>query len=362
MKIAFPHMGRAAIPLKGLVDRLGLEPVIPEKPHRHSLELGIRHAPEFVCLPFKSTLGDFIDALERGADTLAMVCGMWACRFGYYGRVQHQILRDLGYEFDSILIGKEDVGAILGKLRSSVNGRVAGRLAGALAIFSAKARAVDEWEWAVRRLRPRERVQGETDMLLEPFWKRLDETGSLSTVRDLRREAREALASVELVDNVPLKVALLGEVYMTLEPNLNLELERMLGELRVEVIPALTVYRWLLKPLHIDPRLDWSEYWARRQARPYIRYSLGGEEHWTIAGTMRAARTGLDGVIHVYPLTCMPENICRTILPRVRQKYDVALLDLCFDEHSSPVGIHTRLEAFCDLMSRRRADPGLPGR
>ncbi len=358
MKITFPHMGRAYIPIQGMLDKAGLDSVVPDRPHRRGVELGARYAPEFVCLPFKSTLGDFINGLEKGADTLAMVCGMWACRFGYYGRVQHQILRDLGYEFDSILIGKDDLKTVFGKLTSAMPRKRRWRLVfAAIAMLKARARIVDEWEWDARRMRPLERIAGSTDELLADFFDRLEKASDRRSLRRLRREAAEALQTVQLCeDRRPLKVALLGEVYMVLEPNLNLELERLMGELGMEVYPALTLYRWLLKPFRVlDLRLELTEAWARRVSRPYVRYVLGGEEHWTIAGTIRAAKRGYDGVVHVYPLTCMPENICRSILPKVTAQYDIPMLDLCFDEHSSPVGIRTRLEAFGDLLERRRA-------
>ncbi len=364
MKITFPHMGRAYIPIQGLLEKAGLETVVPARPHRRGVELGARYAPEFVCLPFKSTLGDFIDGLEKGADTLAMVCGMWACRFGYYGRVQHQILRDLGYEFDSILIGKDDLMTVLRKFISAMpKKKRLRRIVAAIVMFRARARLVDEWEWQARRMRPVERISGSADEVLSAFFTRLETAPNLRSVRRLRREAMKALAKVPLrEDRRPLKVALLGEVYMVLEPNLNLELERGMGELGMEVHPVLTTYRWLLKPFRIlDPRIELTEAWARRVSRPYVRYVLGGEEHWTIAGTIQAAKRGYDGVVHVYPLTCMPENICRSILPKVTEKYNIPLLDLCFDEHSSPVGIRTRLEAFGDLLERRRSSTPAAG-
>jgi predicted nucleotide-binding protein (sugar kinase/HSP70/actin superfamily) len=50
----------------------------------------------------------------------------------------------------------------------------------------------------------------------------------------------------------------------------------------------------------------------------------------------------------------MPENICRAILPRVEADYNIPVLNLCLDEHASPTGIATRLEAFVDLLRERR--------
>jgi len=50
----------------------------------------------------------------------------------------------------------------------------------------------------------------------------------------------------------------------------------------------------------------------------------------------------------------MPENICRTILPRIEKEFDIPVLNLCLDEHASPTGMATRLEAFSDLLNARR--------
>jgi predicted nucleotide-binding protein (sugar kinase/HSP70/actin superfamily) len=49
-------------------------------------------------MPFKYNLGNFIEALDKGANVLLQAGG--GCRYGYYAEVQEQILRDMGYEFN----------------------------------------------------------------------------------------------------------------------------------------------------------------------------------------------------------------------------------------------------------------------
>ncbi len=360
MKIAFPHMGNAYIPLKSLVQHMGVEAVVPERPNRSTLERGARHAPEFVCLPFKVTLGDCMNALERGANTMAMVCGMWACRFGYYAYVQHLILRDLGYEFESLLIGREDPRAVLEKVRAAVGRRRLLRLPGAFAMLRAKAGAVEELECLARRIRPREKTPGSADALMQHYLGRLDDADSLRGVRQLRAEQREAMQAVPLVNGGGvLRIRIVGELYVLLEPSLNFDLVKRLGtRFGVEAQPVLSTYRWLLSPLWLDPLLHVSSSRARRVSRAYLPYVLGGEEHMTVTGTLDAPGDGFDGVIHAYPLTCMPENICRTVLPHISQRNGIPILNLCFDEHTSTVGTVTRLEAFVDMLRSRRARSG----
>ncbi len=354
MKIAFPHMGNAYIPLKALVERLGAEAILPPKPNRVSLQLGTRFAPEFVCLPFKVNLGDNLRALELGADTLAMVSGTWACRFGYYGRIQHQILRDLGFEFDSMLLGRDGLRSVYDKFRPHIRGNPVRAWAGAVRILHAKASAVDQLEKKAREVRPFEIKKGTASRALERSLVKLESANTVSETRTARQEGLGLIDRTEQDrDRELLHVAMLGEIYAVLEPSLNFDMERKLGEMGVGTHPALSVYNWLMRPLKLDPRIIWEEYRARRRTRPYLPYVLGGEEHHTISSTILSASRGYHGVIHLYPFTCMPENICRTVLPTLERDLDIPILNLCLDEHASSAGVATRLEAFVDLLRER---------
>jgi predicted nucleotide-binding protein (sugar kinase/HSP70/actin superfamily) len=62
----------------------------------------------------------------------------------------------------------------------------------------------------------------------------------------------------------------------------------------------------------------------------------------------------VDGIIHVFPFTCMPELVAQTILMKVQKDLDIPILTLILDEHTAPGGVETRLEAFIDLLERRR--------
>lgn len=354
-RIAFPHMGNAYIPLKGLVEELGLEAVVPPRPNQHSLKRGIRHAPEFVCLPFKVTLGDCLAALDMGADTLAMVCGMWACRFGYYGRIQHLILRDLGYSFQSLLIGREQIREALDALKKAVGKGWRRKLARALLLFRFKAWAVDELERMANWVRPREAERGTADSILGEYLSRVEDASTLMGLRNNVEEGKRALLSVPLAGEPQAKVRIVGELYVLLEPALNLDLVRRLAwNWRVEAVPVLSTYRWLLHPVWLDPKLNLQSHAARRATRPYLPQVLGGEEHMTLAGALTARRDGFDGIIHALPLTCMPENICRTVLPDLCGRLDLPLLTLVFDEHTSTAGLDARLEAFTDLLLAKK--------
>ncbi len=357
MRVSTPHMGNAYIPLSALLSNLGAEVIVPPRPTRRSIDMGALHAPEFVCLPFKINLGDSLRALELGADTLAMVSGTWACRFGYYGRVQHRILRDIGYEFDSILLGRDGILPVYKKFSETARGSLPRAWVHAFRAFRRKALAVDALEKASRLIRPYERDRGSSSIALAGGLELVHDAFTLKEINAASDEAMALMRDVEVEENDRplLHIAVVGEIYTVLEPALNFDIDRKLGEMGIMSHPVMSVYKWLFRPLKTDPRITVEERLARKTARPYVAYVLGGEEHQTISGTIRAARNGHDGVIHLYPFTCMPENICRTILPRVEEEYEIPVMNLCLDEHASPTGIATRIEAFVDLLKQRRS-------
>jgi len=110
MKVSCPHMGHLHWMLDDLFERLGVDYVKPPPTTTKTLTIGAKHSPEFACLPLKINVGNFVEALELGADTLIMAGGHGPCRFGYYGIVEERILRDLGYDFKFIMLEPFDDG------------------------------------------------------------------------------------------------------------------------------------------------------------------------------------------------------------------------------------------------------------
>ena len=108
MRITFPHMGNSYIAISSLLKELGLDVVVPPPCSKRTLELGIRYSPEFVCLPFKINLGNYLEAMDQGAEAILMAGGWGPCRFGYYAQVERDILQDLGREFNMVIIEAPD--------------------------------------------------------------------------------------------------------------------------------------------------------------------------------------------------------------------------------------------------------------
>ena len=97
--ISFPHLGNYYIAFEYfLSNATKWKVIVPPDTTKKTIELGAKYSPDFVCVPFKYNLGNYIEALEKGANVL--IQGGGCCRYGYFGELEEKILRDLGYDFE----------------------------------------------------------------------------------------------------------------------------------------------------------------------------------------------------------------------------------------------------------------------
>lgn len=110
MVITFPHMGKVYISVKALFDDLRVRTVIPPPISKKTLEIGTKLSPEMACLPLKINMGNYIEAIKEGADTIVLTGSCGPCRFGYYGVVEKDILKDLGYDIEVVILDAPKTG------------------------------------------------------------------------------------------------------------------------------------------------------------------------------------------------------------------------------------------------------------
>ena len=56
--------------------------------------------------------------------------------------------------------------------------------------------------------------------------------------------------------------------------------------------------------------------------------------------------------MHLAPFTCMPEIVAQNIMPKTKE--NIPVLTIICDEQIAKTGMLTRLEAFVDLLDRKR--------
>ncbi len=356
IKVSAPHMGNMHLLLEDLFGRLGCEYVKPPPSSIKTLQIGAKHSPEFACLPLKINIGNFIQALDRGANTLTMAGGHGPCRFGYYGIVEERILRDLGYQFDFLMLEPFSDGAraFYRTFAALSPGLSIRKLWKILKMSFSKGRSFDHLRKRALQVRAYEVNRGDTTKALKAAEELL--AGAVSP-EEIEAASAEAMGMLDGVrqdrERDVLKVGIVGEFYLLLEPFSNYDLEEILGHEGVYLERTVWVTDW------IAPRRDNKIYGfpkklIEEKAAPFLNHNVGGEGRETVGSTVLFAERGFDGVIQLLPFGCMPENIATSIIPRVQQQHDIPVLTLAFDEQTGRAGLVTRLEAFLDLLMARR--------
>ncbi|SCM81875.1 conserved hypothetical protein [uncultured Sporomusa sp.] len=356
MIVTFPHMGTLSIVLKSLFSQLGCQVLVPPPMTRHTMELGTQFSPETVCLPFKMTLGNFMEALEQGADTIVTCGGCGPCRLGYYAAVQQKILAERGYRFTMIAI-EPNLIHVYKQLKYFAPQKSWREIYHAFRLAGAKMNLLDDIQRELAVIRPREMKSGSAERVWRQTVTAVDLAESCQSVQGIRAELLEKLQAIELAQGVsPLRVAVVGEIYVMLEPFINQNLEQCLAGMGVETSKTMLLSDYVCG--HLLRRRSYVEMFKQlsAMAAPYLGHYVGGHGLKSIAYTILKKQQDYDGIIQVYPFTCMPEVIAKNILPKVSQDVDMPVLTLAYDEQTGEAGIRTRLEAFVDLL-RYRSKP-----
>lgn len=357
MIVTFPHMGTLSIVLKALFSQLGCQVLVPPPMTKRTMELGTQFSPETVCLPFKMTLGNFMEALGQGADTIVTCGGVGPCRLGYYAAVQQRILEEQGYKFKMITIEPSLID-VYRQLKYLVPQKSWHGIYQAFQFAGAKMNLLDDVQREITCIRPREIERGEADRLWVQTILAVDLAENCQAVHALRAELFERLQAIKLSQEAPgLRVAVVGEIYVMLEPFVNQNLERCLGAMGVETSKTMFLSDYVRG--HLLRRRSYVELFKKLSslAAPYLGHYIGGHGLKSIAYTILKRQQGYDGIIQVYPFTCMPEVIAKNILPKVSQDVDMPVLTLAYDEQTGEAGVRTRLEAFVDLLRYRKSKP-----
>lgn len=266
---------------------------------------------ELMCLPAKVGLGQFIDACDKGATKLVMVDSCGECRLKCYWILQQRALRKLGYDVTVYPIR-------LGKYSPS----------------------------DIRQVDPS-----------IPYWKAW--TIFIKILRDAYNLDQKTQYDLFEESN-QVKIGIVGEIYTMLEPGVNKRVVEKMEKMGALVHNSLPLSYFIFKGLY-------NRGWLRRKgmdrktwliagekAHKYFPKEIGGHGNESIIHTIYYALKGFDGVLHLLPFPCSPEATVAPILDDIHKDYGIPVMRLIFDTHTGEAGLDTRLEAFVDILKRKK--------
>lgn len=137
-----------------------------------------------------------------------------------------------------------------------------------------------------------------------------------------------------------LKVALVGHSYVLNDPLASLDIQKKIEEFNADFITSEQMPRRLIEKQM--EKLDQNMFFQ------YEREILGTIMHYL-------DNEKVDGIIHIIIFSCGPDSIVGELASRIaHRKQTIPLLQLTFDELTGEAGLNTRLDAFFDMIKRRK--------
>lgn len=348
--LAFPQLGDYKHPVKRLLSDMTKLEVLEVPPiTKKTIALGSKYSPDSVCVPFKYNLGNFIEALEMGANVLIQAGG--GCRYCYYAEVQETILRDLGYDFTFVqIIGRnhlrfKELYGIFKDFNKNLTKRA---FIKSLVFAFFYITYLDKLDEKIRHLVGFEVKKNSFIKCKKEFMKECDKAKNIFSLTRIYNKYKKKCKKIKIKKPKNcLKVGFIGELYTAMESYANYDLEKKLANYNIEIkrFTNLTYLLWK-KALFLP--------FMKRKVKKYCKYTLGADGMDNVYRVLWLKKHGYDGIIHTKPTGCTPEIGAIPIIMKAAKEEKMPILFFSFDEQSGIEGINTRLEAFYDLLTIKK--------
>ena len=350
--VAFPQLGNYFNPIRKLItNTTHLKVIEMPKITKKTIALGSKNSPDTVCVPFKYNLGNFIEALDKGATVLFQAGG--GCRYRYYAEVQETILKDLGYNFTMYQIIEKDhlrfneLYSTMLKLNPYLTRR---KLIKEIISTLIYIYYLDNIDIYIRKRVGFEKEKNSFKKIKDNFIKKANKENSIIKLTRLHHKTKKELKKVEI--NKPkdtLKVGIIGELYTAMEPFATYELEKLLASYNIEIkrFTNLSYLLWQKKLI---------EKYMKFKVRKYCKYTLGADGLDNVYRVYWLKKHKYDGIIHTKPTGCTPEIGAMPIIMNIAKDNNMPIIFLSFDEQTGVEGLNTRIEAFYDLLKFKKEE------
>ncbi|MHA1278208.1 MAG: acyl-CoA dehydratase activase-related protein [Candidatus Helarchaeota archaeon] len=306
---------------KTFFEELGYEIIISDQSTSKIMETGTRYAIDEICIPLKLYYGHLINILEKGIDYL-FVPRYISTTHGTYMCPKFLGLPDMVRGTMENLPPIIEMDVDLRKIPKYATALRTGRQLG-----KSLSQIKRAFEKAVRN------YHYFRDLMV----KGLSFQQSLNIVT---RGIKNFEPKKRQHNGVDVKIAIIGHGYNVHDPFINMNLFKKLRELKVKVVTLENLPLEIFKKQTIITN-TLKNYW-------------GNEEEILSAVDYLFKDKELDGLIFICSFCCGPDSLIDELITRDAKKLSIPYISLVLDEHSGQAGVITRIEAFVDMIIRKK--------
>ena len=305
---------------KTFLEELDYEIVLSDKTNNKIIDIGGRHAIDEICIPLKLYYGHVLNLLEKQIDYL-FVPRYISTTFDTYLCPKFLGLPDM---VRGTIDGLPEIIELTIDIRKNPKFQSAYKLGRILhkpisQIKRAYEKAIKDYKY-FRELM----VQGLS------FQKAINVINS--RIKDFKVKKKNKKYDA--------KIALIGHGYNVLDSYINMDLIKKLGEMNVNVNTLENLPLEIFKKQTIISN-TLKNFWSN-------------EEEILSAVNYLFKQKDIDGIIFICSFCCGPDSLIDELMTRDARKLGIPYIGIVIDEHSGQAGLITRVEAFVDMIIRKK--------
>ena len=304
---------------KTFFEELGFDVVVSDKSTSKIVEIGSRHAIDEICIPLKLYYGHLINILKKDIDYL-FVPRYISTSFGTY-----MCPKFLGLP-DMVRGTMDDLPPLI---EMDVDLRKRPKYATAIRTGRQLKRSLSQIKKAYEKA-----------IKMYHYWREL-------MVKGLSFQQALNIVKAGINDFEPkprshngVKIAVIGHGYNIHDQFINMNLFKKLREMKTQVVTLENLPLEIFKKQTIITN-TLKNYW-------------GNEEEILSAVDYLFKDEELDGLIFICSFCCGPDSLIDELITRDAKKLNIPYISLVLDEHSGQAGVITRIEAFVDMIIRKK--------
>lgn len=305
---------------KVFLEELGYKTVLSDRTNSKIVEIGGNYAIDEICIPLKLYYGHVLNLLEKKVDYL-FVPRYISTTFGTYMCPKFLGLPDM---VRGTLDNLPPLIELEIDLRKKPKFYSAYQLGTKLKHSAFKTmRAYDKAVKAYKKFR---------ELMVEG----LSFDQSLSVIKSKKWDFHPKKRAKKRAA----KIALIGHGYNIHDTFINMNLLKKLAEMNTQVVTLENL------PLEIFQK--------NTVISKTLKNYWGNEEEILSAMSYLHKDKEIDGIIFICSFCCGPDSLIDEIITRDTKKLGIPYICLVLDEHSGQAGVITRIEAFVDMIIRKK--------
>ncbi len=302
---------------------LGFRVVISGNTNKELVNQGVKVSVPELCVPVKIFIGHVFDLLDKGVD-FVFIPRMEAIRRGEFFCPKFMGLP---------AIMKYGVPGVKGKLLTcQINAR-----SDDISNYKHYLPLLDQLELSIKELKKAAAFAGEK-------WKRFRTINKMGyTACEANKMVLEGVSGKELLpkeNNNDIKLGLLGYVYNIYDDFVNMGITGKLNQMGIDFI-TFDMYEEELLDQYVA-QLSKPLFWT------FTNKLLG-------AGYQMLQKKLVDGIIHITAFGCGPDAFLGRLLELESDRAKTPYMLIRIDEHTGENHLQTRVEAFIDMLKRRKS-------